>query len=317
MDLALFGPRDELGYRRPPVTVSYDGLRRRGLPEVLFVHPFLPEGVTVCDIDAFAAMIEDAYHSTALLMRPPDADGNQLCRALVGNGQWEWVLAGPALRSDMGLPLGPRLWMKLAPERDGQREAVVATSTIGEGGRMAIGPILATFSISTRTAGEPPAGSPVELGPLSAIGGRRYRRPPATVALDDLKRRGLPTVLFVNRHLPEGVTVCDLDVFAAMIEEAYHTPGALRLLPDLDAAGNEQCAGIGSTGTWEWSAVSEGESTDNGERDMSTTAEIGRILFAPEADGRRVCTLDLVNGNGGRWLKDNHPVTFTIAVSAA
>jgi hypothetical protein len=62
-----------------------------------------------------------------------------------------------------------------------------------------------------------------------------------------------------------------------------------------------------------WLAVSESELTDDGERHMSANAKIHRILFAPEADGKRACTLDLVNGYGGYWLKDNHPVTFTIA----
>jgi hypothetical protein len=203
--------------------------------------------------------------------------------------------------------------MTLAPERDGQRTATLATYAVERGGRKVFGPPLATFPISTRPPGRPPADSPVELGPLSAIGGRRYRRPPATVSLDELGRRGLPTVLFVNRYLPEGVTVCDIGVFAAMIEEAYHAPGALHMLPDLDEHGNQQCIGIGSTGTWEWLAVSESELNDYGERHMSANATIGRILFSPEADGKRVCTLYRVNGKGGRWLKNNHPVTFTIA----
>jgi hypothetical protein len=42
MDAVQFGPRDDLGYRRPPVTASFEDLRRQGLPEVLFVHSFLP-----------------------------------------------------------------------------------------------------------------------------------------------------------------------------------------------------------------------------------------------------------------------------------
>jgi hypothetical protein len=50
---------------------------------------------------------------------------------------------------------------------------------------------------------------------------------------------------------------------------------------------------------------------------MSANAEIGRLLFSPESDGKRVCTLKLVKGNGGRWLKDNHPVTFTIGTFSA
>lgn len=322
MDVVQFGPLDDLGYRRPPVTASYDDLRRRGLPEVLLVHSSLPEGVTVCDVQVFAAMIEEAYHPPrALLVNPPDEEGTEHCRGFVGNGLWEWVVASPTLRSDMGLPSRPSLWLTLAPERDGQRQASIATRSTDHDGRRVVGPVLATFPLSTRPSGwSPPSDDSVELRPLSLMRGRKYRRPPATVSLDDLGRRSLPTVLFVNRHLPEGVTVCDIEVFAAMIEEAYRTPGALHVLPDLDEHGNEQCAGIGSTGTWEWLAVSESEpdydewGMSTKEWDMSATAEIRRILFAPEADGKRVCTLRLVNGNGGRWLKDNHPVTFTIRV---
>jgi hypothetical protein len=251
----------------------------------------------------FGAMIEEAYHTPgALYLDPPGEDGTQLCRALAGNGQWEWKVASPALPSDTGLPLGPRLWMTLAPERDGQRTATLETYTVAPGGRKVFGPALATFPISTRSAGRSPADSPVELEPLPAIGGLRYRRPPATVSLDELGRQGLPTVLFVNRYLPEGVTVCNIDVFAAMIEEAYYTPGALHWLPDLDEHGNQQCTGIGSTGTWEWLAVSESALNEYGERHSSATAKIGRILFSPEADG-------------GSWLKENYPVTFTIATS--
>lgn len=72
MDAVQFGPRDDLGYRRPPVTASFEDLRRRGLPEVLFVHSFLPEGVTICDVNVFAAMIEEAYNlPRTLLMDAP------------------------------------------------------------------------------------------------------------------------------------------------------------------------------------------------------------------------------------------------------
>ena len=154
---------------------------------------------------------------------------------------------------------------------------------------------------------------PMDVAQFSPRDDLGYRQPPVTSAYDGLRRRGLPEVLLVHSWLPEGVTICDVRVFAAMIEEAYHTPGALHVLPDLDAHGNEQCTGIGSTGTWEWRAVSESELTDDGERHMSANAEIYQILFGPESDGKRVCTLDLVNGNGGCWLGDNHPVTFTIA----
>lgn len=312
MDVVKLGPRDRLGYRRPTVTTSYDDLLRRGLPEVLLTHAWLPEGVTICDVEMFAAVIEEAYHTNGLFLDPPDEHGNQVCRSLVGNGQWEWKVASPALPPELGLPMGPVLWLTLSPDSDGQRIANIATY-IREEGRRKYGAVLATFPIDTRPGVQFSAASSVELEPLMTLGGRSYRRPPATASFDELRQRGLPTVLFVNRHLPEGVTVCDLRVFAAMIEEAYHTPGALHMLPELDAHGNEQCTGIGSTQTWDWLAVSESELTEDGERQMSSTAEIDRILFAPEAGGNRVCTLELKNGNGGRWLQSNYPVTFPVA----
>ena len=56
------GPVDALGYRRPPASVAYDDLRRQGLPPVLFAHTYLPEGVTICDVRGFAALIEHAHH---------------------------------------------------------------------------------------------------------------------------------------------------------------------------------------------------------------------------------------------------------------
>jgi hypothetical protein len=75
LSTTLFFARDDLGYRRPLVAAACDGLRRRGLPEVLLVHSWLPEGVTVCAVRVFAAMIEEAYHTPgALLMNPPDED---------------------------------------------------------------------------------------------------------------------------------------------------------------------------------------------------------------------------------------------------
>ena len=315
MDVISFGPLDDLGYRRPPATASFEDLRARGLPEVLFVHSFLPEGVTICDVNVFAAMIEEAYHPPrTLLVGPPDEDGSQQCRGLVGNGLWEWKVVSPAGRTHTGTALNPGLWMTLAPERDGQRQATVATveHARGHAGEK-VGPVLATFPLSIRPAGAPPTDGLVELGPLEAMGGVRYRRPPATVSFDVLSRSALPGALFVNTHLPEGVTVIDLDVFAAMIEEAYHTPDALHMLPDLDEHGNEQCTGIGATGTWQWVAVCEGEPTD-GERYTSPQVEIGRILFAPEAGGSRVCTLVPSKENGRQWPQDNYPVTFTISV---
>lgn len=181
MDAVQFGPRDDLGYRRPAVTASFEALRRQGLPEVLFVHPFLPEGTTICDVNVFAAMIEEAYNPPqTLLLDAPDENGNQRCRGVGNNGLWEWAAVSPGRRSG---------WrMTLAPERDGRRQATVEARTV-EHGHELIDATLATFSISTRPAGQPVAESPVQLGPMDAM---RYRRPPVTVSFDDLSARGLP-----------------------------------------------------------------------------------------------------------------------------
>jgi hypothetical protein len=297
MDAVQLGPREDLGYRRPPVTVSFEALRRRGLPEVLFVHSFLPEGVTICDINVFAAMIEEAYNPPrTLLVDAPDEHGNQLCRGLIGNGIWEWAVVTPGRRSG---------WrMTLAPERDGQRQATIEAMTI-EHGHELIGTTLATFPISTRPVGKPSASNPVLVDP---IGGLKYRRPPVTVSFDDLSQRGLPRMLFVNGHLPEGVTVCDINVFAAMIKEAQAV-GSLRYVRP-DELGNDQCVGLGGTGIWEWLVVRAGKPI-NGERYASPQQGICRILFAPEKDGKRVCTVDL-NGYPGHEPEDDSPITFTI-----
>lgn len=314
MDVFSFGPRDELGYRRPPATASFEDLQARGLPEVLFVHSFLPEGVTICDVNTLAAMVEEAYHTPyAMRLWPPDEDGNQRCGGLGGNALGDWEVVTPAGRSRTGTALNPRLWVQLAPERDGHRQATVATVEHAQGPTgEPVGPVLATFALSTRPAGAQPVDSPVELAPLDTMGGLRYRRPPATVSFDVLGRSARPNALFVNTRLPEGVTICDHFAFAAMIEEAYHTPGALHMLPDLDERGNEQGTGIGATGTWDWLAVCEGDRI-NGERFTSPQVEIGRILFAPEADGKHVCTLVPSKENGKQWPQYNYPVTFTIS----
>jgi hypothetical protein len=298
MDAVQFGPREDLGYRRPPATASFEDLRRRGLPEVLFVHSFLPEGVTICDVNVFAAMIEEAYNPPrTLLVEAPDENGNQLCRGIGNNGIWEWLVVSPGRRSG---------WqMTLAPERDGQRQATVEERTI-EHGNAVTGPTLATFAISTRPADSPPARVPVQFGPVDAM---RYRRPPVTVSFDDLSQRGLPRLLFVNHHLPEGVTVCDVNVFAAMIEEAYQAAGPLHYVHQ-DEHGNEWCVGLGGTGVWEWWVVRAGKPI-NGERYASPQQSILRILFAPEKNGKRLCTVDL-NRYPGHEPEDDSPITFTI-----
>jgi hypothetical protein len=297
MDAVQFGPRNDLGYRRPSVTASFEDLRRRGLPEVLFVHSFLPEGVTICDVNVFAAMIEEAYNPPrTLLVDAPDEDGNQRCRGVGNNGIWEWRVVTPGWRSG---------WrMTLAPERDGQRQATIEARTF-EHRRELIGATLATFPISTHPTGKPRAESPVQLGPKDAMG---YRRPPVTVSFDDLSRRGLPRMLFVNGSLPEGMIACDISVFAAMIKEAYQE-GSLRFVRP-DELGNDQCVGLGGTGIWQWAVVRAGKSID-GERYAAPHQGICRILFAPEKDGKRVCTVDL-NRYPGHEPEDDSPITFTI-----
>jgi hypothetical protein len=300
VNAAQLGPGDELGYRRPPATVSFEDLRRRGLPEVLFVHSFLVEGVTICDVAVFAAMIEEGFHTPGiLLVNPPGEDGRQLVRGFNGNGLWEWGVVTPGGRSG---------WrMMLAPERDGQRQVTVEARTI-EDRREVIGRTLATFSINARPPGQAPAVSPVLVDPPAGI--MKYRRPPATASFDDLSRRGRPRVLFVNHFVPEGITVCDIDAFAAMIEEAYHTDGTLRMLPDLDEHGNEQCLGIGSAGTWEWAVVRPSKA-HNGDRYASAWQGIYRVLIAPEQDGTRACTAVL--GPAGHEPEGDERVTFTIS----
>lgn len=297
VDAVQFGSPEDLGYSRPPVTASFEELRRRGLPEVLFVHSFLPEGVTICDVTVFAAMIEEAYNTPmTLLVDAPDENGNQRCRGVGNNGIWEWAVVTPGRRSG---------WrMTLAPERQGQRQAIIEARTF-EHGHEVIGDTLATFPISIRTAGRPPAEGPVEFGPKDAMG---YRRPPVTVSFDDLSRRGLPRTLFVNGNLPEGVTVCDVNVFAAMIKEAFHA-GSLRFVRP-DELRNDQGVGLGGTGIWEWWVTRAGKPI-NGERYAAPHQGICRILFAPEKDGKRVCTVD-PNSYPGHEPEDDSPITFTI-----
>jgi hypothetical protein len=263
---------------------------------VLLFHCFLPEGVIVGDVNMFAAMIEEAYNPpTTLLLDMPDENGNQRCHGLIGNGRWEWAVAGPE-----GQRAGARQgWvMTLGPERDGQRQATMEVAAGEQPGFT-----LATFPIRVRPSGQ----NPLLVDP---IGGVRYRRPPATVSFDDLGRQGLRRALFVNGHLPEGVTACDIDVFAAMIEEAYHTPGALHMHPDLDEHGNEQCTGIGAAGTWDWLVIQQSEPGGDGLRYQSARQIIYRMLFAPEKDGVRLCTA--VPGYSGHQPEDKSPVTFTI-----
>jgi hypothetical protein len=139
-----------------------------------------------------------------------------------------------------------------------------------------------------------------------------YRRPPVTVSFDDLSQRGLPRLLFVNGSLPEGVIACDVSVFAAMLKQAYQD-GTLRFVRP-DEHGHDQCVGLGGTGIWEWAVVRAGKPID-GERYAAPRQGICRILFAPEQDGKRACTVDL-DGYPGHEPEDDRPITFTIRTRA-
>jgi hypothetical protein len=135
----------------------------------------------------------------------------------------------------------------------------------------------------------------------------RVSRPPVTASFDDLRRRGLPEVLFVHSFLPEGVIICDINVFAAMIKEAQAAGSRRYVRPD--EYGNDQCAGLGGTGIWEWLVVRAGKPV-NGDRYASLHQGICRILFTPEKDGQRLCTVDL-NGYPGHEPEDDSPIMAT------
>ena len=300
MDAVDFGPGEDLGYRRPPATASYAVLRRQDLPEVLFVL-YLPDGVTVCDVTVFAALIEELYNTPGtLLLNAPDETGRQLCRGVDNFAPWLWTVITPGRRAG---------WrMMLAPERDHQRQVIFEATTV-EHGRELIGDTLATFPISTRPDGRPPAASLLQSGPSYPAG---WRRPRAAASFDDLRQRGLPPVLFINPHLPEGVTVCDVTVFAAMVKEADATGGLQYVLPD--EHGNDQCVGLGGTGIWEWYVARPSQPID-GDRWDAIRLRIRRMLVSPETDGKRVCTVDLA-GSPGRDPEDDRPITFTIRTRA-
>jgi hypothetical protein len=128
MDAVQFGLREDLGYRRPPVTASFDDLRRRSLPEVLFVYRFLPEGVAVCDAGVFAAMIKEAHAADDLRFARPDERGNDQCVGLGGTGIWEWWVARPSKPVNgerYASPYQPICRILLAPEKDGKRACTV------------------------------------------------------------------------------------------------------------------------------------------------------------------------------------------------
>lgn len=179
MDAVQFGPQEDLGYRRPPVTASFDDLRRQGLPEVLFVSIDLPEGVIISDVNAFREMIEEAYQPPlALLLGEPDEHGNQLYRAVGRHGIAQWTVVAPR-RSGWRITL--------ARERDGQRQVTVEAWTKDfrhwysrQRSRDEAGLVLATFMINARPDGRAPAKDPAGLGPHrlpEAAGHRLLRRP--------------------------------------------------------------------------------------------------------------------------------------------
>jgi hypothetical protein len=124
-------------YRRPSVTASFEDLRRRRLPQVFFVHPYLPEGVTVCDISGFAEMIEEAYQTprTLSMAMEPDEDGNERCMGIGNNGMWEWMVTRPTkLRNGQRHTsvLQSISQILIAPEIDGQRLCTVELKPTGQ-----------------------------------------------------------------------------------------------------------------------------------------------------------------------------------------
>ena len=143
------------------------------------------------------------------------------------------------------------------------------------------------------------------------MNGMGYRRPPATVAFADLRRRGLPEVVLTHLSLPEGAIACGLEAFAAMIEDAYRTPGVLHIHPDLDADGNEQCIGIGAERTWRWEMARLPEPAADGEHYGGLHNWVDRLLLAPERDGTRQGTV-VPSAGDAREPAAPGPVTFTI-----
>jgi hypothetical protein len=292
------GPVDALGYRRPPASVAYDDLRREGLPPVLFAHTFLPEGVTICDLRGFAALIEQAHHDRALLTLPDGEDGAVLCRGFPNNGLAEWRIVTP----DQPFYTWP---LRISAERDGHHLCTFLPASPASGEPIARPPV--TFTIRAEAGGDSDGGA-VPFGPMNGMG---YRRPPATVAFADLRRRGLPEVVLTHLSLPEGAIACDLEAFAAMTEDAYRTPGTLHVHPDLDADGNEQCIGIGAERSWRWEMARRPEPAPDGEYYGGLHHWVARLLLAPERDGTRQCTV-VPSGGGAREPAAPGPVTFTI-----
>ena len=139
------GPVDALGYRRPPATVAYDDLHRDGLPPVLFAHTFLPEGVTICDVRGFAALIEQAHHDRALLTLPDGEDGAVLCRGFPNNGLAEWRIVTP----DQPFYVWP---LRISAERDGHHLCTFLPASPPGGEPVARPPV--TFTIRAEAVGD-------------------------------------------------------------------------------------------------------------------------------------------------------------------
>jgi hypothetical protein len=163
----------------------------------------------------------------------------------------------------------------------------------------------------TATVWAEPEAEPRHLVTLGNMDAMEYRRPPATASFEDLRRRSLPQVLFVHPYLPEGVIVCDIGEFAAMIEEAYRTPYTLHMEMEPDENGNERCAGIGNNGMWEW-MVTRPTKLRNGQRYTSILQNISQILIAPELNGQRLCTVELTPSGKDHLIASPEPITFTI-----
>lgn len=121
VDAAQLGPGDELGYRRPPVTVSFEDLRRRGLRCCSSI-PFSPRASPSAMLskphngNRYASARQGIYR----VLIAPEQDGTRTCTAVLWHAGHqpegdEWVTftisarPGPASPAcvDAGSPADP------------------------------------------------------------------------------------------------------------------------------------------------------------------------------------------------------------------